>query len=320
MNILWHGFFCLFKIKITSIEKSFIQCCGHEMLAALLYKHDVNIVPVPTLALALKILNSLRAMLELPRICFYMIDEVKYTVQIVDIVPNSVGDPWQSWKVMKKLQKSRIQGFSYYFCLMMEGSEAGSGSGAESVLVTNGSGCGSGRPKNIRILRIPNTGTQEEKFFWNSTIFRPVQQQDPGGPNPHCLGLERIPPTRTLNTWRLCNSWTVRPSWSSYSTYCPHVAFSRVNIFKTADRKLLRERKHYFPPGDLVWYLFFLFFVVTTVLFFEDKKEVDDMIRYLPHRDAKRKGEFCHQQTFEHSVQEPAQDRITETKLLYMCC
>jgi hypothetical protein len=30
------------------------------------------------------------------------------------------------------------------------------GSGARSVLVTNGSGCGSGRPKDIRI-RIPNT-------------------------------------------------------------------------------------------------------------------------------------------------------------------
>jgi hypothetical protein len=34
------------------------------------------------------------------------------------------------------------QGFSYYFCLMIEGSG--------SVLVTNGSG----RPENIRILRI----------------------------------------------------------------------------------------------------------------------------------------------------------------------
>jgi hypothetical protein len=49
------------------------------------------------------------------------------------------------------------QGFSYYFCLMTEGSGAGPG----SVLVTNGSGCGSGRPKNIRILqmriRIPNS-------------------------------------------------------------------------------------------------------------------------------------------------------------------
>jgi hypothetical protein len=39
-------------------------------------------------------------------------------------------------KVIKKSQNSRNQGFSYYFCLMMEGS--GSRSGAGSVLVTNG--------------------------------------------------------------------------------------------------------------------------------------------------------------------------------------
>ncbi len=48
-------------------------------------------------------------------------------------------------KVIKKLHYSRNQGFSYYFCLMMEGS------GAWSILVTNGSGCGSGRPKTVRI-------------------------------------------------------------------------------------------------------------------------------------------------------------------------
>jgi hypothetical protein len=38
--------------------------------------------------------------------------------------------------------------FSDYFCLMLEGSGAG------SVLVTNGSGCGYERPKNLRILWI----------------------------------------------------------------------------------------------------------------------------------------------------------------------
>ncbi len=62
-------------------------------------------------------------------------------------------------KVKKKLQKSGNQRFSYYFCVMMEGSGAG------SVLVTNGSGCGSGSPKNIRIW-IPNTGT------WNTCWTR----------------------------------------------------------------------------------------------------------------------------------------------------
>jgi hypothetical protein len=59
-----------------------------------------------------------------------------------------------------KLQNSRNQGFSYYFCLIMEGSWAIFGAG--SVLVTDGSGYGSGRPKNVRIrirmlIRILNT-------------------------------------------------------------------------------------------------------------------------------------------------------------------
>jgi hypothetical protein len=48
--------------------------------------------------------------------------------------------------VIKKSQNSRNQGFSYYFCLVIEGSGAG------TVPLTNGSG--SRRPKNIRILRI----------------------------------------------------------------------------------------------------------------------------------------------------------------------
>ncbi len=48
------------------------------------------------------------------------------------------------WKVIKESQNSRNQGFSYYLCLMIEGSG--------SVDLTNGSG--SRRPKNIRS---PNT-------------------------------------------------------------------------------------------------------------------------------------------------------------------
>jgi hypothetical protein len=42
-------------------------------------------------------------------------------------------------------QNSSNQGFSYYFCLMIEGSGAGTGSG--SICRTNGSGAR--RPKNI---------------------------------------------------------------------------------------------------------------------------------------------------------------------------
>jgi hypothetical protein len=43
-------------------------------------------------------------------------------------------------KSQKESQNSRIQGFSYYFCMMTEGSGSG------SIPLTSGSG--SGRPKN----------------------------------------------------------------------------------------------------------------------------------------------------------------------------
>ncbi len=61
--------------------------------------------------------------------------------------PDPDADPEHWERVIKKSQNSINQGFSYYFCLMMEGAGAG------SVLVTNGLGCGSGRPTNIRSCR-----------------------------------------------------------------------------------------------------------------------------------------------------------------------
>jgi hypothetical protein len=50
---------------------------------------------------------------------------------------------FQRLKVKKKSQRSRNQGFSYYFCLVIEGSGSG------SIPLTNGFGSGSRRPKNI---------------------------------------------------------------------------------------------------------------------------------------------------------------------------
>jgi hypothetical protein len=65
-------------------------------------------------------------------------------------------------KSPKESQNSRNQGFSYYFCMMIEGTGSGSraGSGSGSIPLTSGSG--SGRPKNmwirIRIrIRIRNS-------------------------------------------------------------------------------------------------------------------------------------------------------------------
>jgi hypothetical protein len=71
-------------------------------------------------------------------------------------------------KIQKDSLNSRNQGFSYYFCMMIEGSGSGSraGSGSGSIPLTSGSGSGSWRPKNtwirwirIRIrIRVRNTG------------------------------------------------------------------------------------------------------------------------------------------------------------------
>ncbi len=52
-------------------------------------------------------------------------------------------------KSQKESQNSRIQGFSYYFCMMIEGSGSESRAGSGSIPLTGGSG--SGRPKNMWI-------------------------------------------------------------------------------------------------------------------------------------------------------------------------
>ncbi len=63
-------------------------------------------------------------------------------------------------KSQKESQNGSNQGFSYYFCMMTEGSGSGSTAGSGSIPMTSGSG--SGRPQKmwIRWIRIRNTDMQ----------------------------------------------------------------------------------------------------------------------------------------------------------------
>ncbi len=69
-------------------------------------------------------------------------------------------------KVQKELQKSRNQGFSYYFCMMTEG--PGSGAGSGSIPLTDGAGSGSRRPKNMWIRRIRIRSRWIRIRIWNT--------------------------------------------------------------------------------------------------------------------------------------------------------
>ncbi len=109
----------------------------------------------------------------------------------------------------KKSQNSRNQGFSYYFCMMIEGSGSGAraGSGSGSIPLTSGSGSGSGRPKNkwiwwirIRIqIRIRNTDSE-------------LGPQEGGG-NRHSSRLPPPTPWGGVTTKTQWISWE-RVSWS----------------------------------------------------------------------------------------------------------
>ncbi len=94
-------------------------------------------------------------------------------------------------KSKKESQNRRNQGFSYYFCMVIEGFGSGAGAGSGSIPLTSGSG--SGRPKNMWIrlrIRIRNTGWNWGKwglkeyptfitvhyFTWYVPIPQPVKQ------------------------------------------------------------------------------------------------------------------------------------------------
>jgi hypothetical protein len=81
-------------------------------------------------------------------------------------------------KSQKESQISKNQGFSYYFCIMIEGSGS----------IPQTSGSGSGRPKNMWI-RIRNTGYNPEHFGeleWEASGDKQCQHRERiGWPLPH---------------------------------------------------------------------------------------------------------------------------------------
>ncbi len=85
----------------------------------------------------------------------------------------------------KKSQNSRNQSFSCYFCLMMKGSGP--------VLVTNGSECGSGRPKNIRIHNTADKFSDKVLFFVCFSSVCPFNQLWVPYPGYHLIFNNEIP-------------------------------------------------------------------------------------------------------------------------------
>ncbi len=83
-------------------------------------------------------------------------------------------------KSQKESQNSRIQDFSYYFCMMIEGSGSASRSRSGSIPLTSGSG--SGRPKNTWIrwirIRIRNTDAVGPELFCISRSGYEIKRND----------------------------------------------------------------------------------------------------------------------------------------------
>ncbi len=78
-------------------------------------------------------------------------NEVSHVLTVLTSSVSSLPDPWHFGTDPNLDPDPALfvsEGFSYYFCWMMEGS------GSRSITLNNGSGSGSGRPKILRIVRI----------------------------------------------------------------------------------------------------------------------------------------------------------------------
>ncbi len=116
---------------------------------------------------------SLRFSWFLPVFCYFVTDPQDASKKLIFITILSAYyflkvhlHHFSKIKSQKESQYSRNQGFSYYFCMMIDAWWSGSGSGSGSI--PHGSGSGSVRPKNMRIwwIRIRNTDFYTIKSLW----------------------------------------------------------------------------------------------------------------------------------------------------------
>jgi hypothetical protein len=89
-------------------------------------------------------------------------------------------DHFSKIKRQKESQNGRNQGFSYYFCMMIEGSGSRSRAGSGSIPLTSGSG--SGWPKNmwIRWIRIRIWIRIRNTALWSGCHDRQAHAAGPG--------------------------------------------------------------------------------------------------------------------------------------------
>jgi hypothetical protein len=169
---------------------------------------------------------------------------------------------FQRLKVKKNSQNNRNhrnQGFSCYICLMIEVSGSGSRAGSGFTPLTNGSGSGSRRLRNMWIrwirIRIRNTGDPGCSSRIRIMIFYPSRIPDPGvkkasDPESGSATLRPMKPKNKLI------KVTLQPDWNG-----KELVFLDCFIYQTAA-----------PPSDRIRLLFsmtlrmkkkFLVFLVT---------------------------------------------------------
>jgi hypothetical protein len=143
-----------------------------------------------------------------------------------------------------KSQNSRNQGYSYFFCLMMEDyfclmMMEGSGSG--SIPLTNGSGAGSRRPKTY------GSGFGSRSATLKNTLS-------------FSLFFSFLLPGRTVRRFFVCSyHLPLLSNVSLFPSFFPSIFFFRVLVFLLFIFSLLFPLFQTFPPFPLFFAVFLLF-------------------------------------------------------------